>query len=84
MKREYAKPIVVFENFTLSTNIASGCEVKTNLHSKGGCGWIPSDRWTGGPIFTDASTNCQVTPANSDYDGLCYHVPTESYNLFNS
>lgn len=83
MKKEYVKPIVVFEDFTLNTNIAGSCEVKTNLHARGSCGWIPNDRWTSGPIFTDASTGCAVTPSGT-YDTLCYHVPNEANNLFNS
>lgn len=84
MKREYAKPIIVFEDFTLSTSIASDCEAKTNLQAKGSCGWIPNDRWDRGPIFTDASTGCEITQSQAGYDTLCYHVPSESYNLFNS
>ena len=84
MKKEYVKPIVVFEDFTLNTNIAGSCEAKTNLQARGGCGWIPDDRWTLGAIFTDASTGCEVTPSKAGYDTLCYHVPDESYNLFNS
>ena len=84
MKREYAKPIIVFEDFTLTTSIASGCEVKTNLQAMGNCGWIPSDRWNQGAIFMDSSTGCAITPSQTVYDTLCYHVPTESYNLFNS
>ena len=84
MKKEYVKPIVVFEDFTLNTNIAGSCEEKTNLPARGSCGWIPDDRWILGPIFTGASTGCAVTPSEAGYDTLCYHVPNESYNLFNS
>lgn len=84
MKREYAKPIIVFEDFTLNTSIASGCEAKTDLQAMGSCGWIPNDRWTQGPIFTDSSTGCAITSSKAGYDTLCYHVPNESYNLFNS
>lgn len=84
MKREYTKPIVVFEDFTLSTNIAGDCEVKTNLQNKDGCGWVPHDRWTLGVIFASATTGCEITPSDAGYDTLCYHVPSESYNLFNS
>ena len=37
MKKEYSKPIVVFENFTLSTNIAGTCESIVGNPSKGTC-----------------------------------------------
>lgn len=84
MKREYAKPIIVFEDFTLNTSIASGCEAKTNLQAMGNCGWIPNAHWNQGAIFMDSSTGCAITPSQAGYDTLCYHVPTESYNLFNS
>lgn len=81
MKKAYVKPEVAFFDFTLSTNIAAGCEEKTNLPSIDACGWRPDERWPG-VIFTDASTGCTQTPAGSGYDALCYHVPTEAYNLF--
>lgn len=84
MKKEYAKPVIMFEDFTLNTSIASGCEAKTNLQARGSCGWIPNDRWDKGAIFTDPSTGCDITPSQAGYDTLCYHVPNESYNLFNS
>ena len=84
MKREYAKPIIVFEDFTLNTSIASGCEAKTDLQAMGNCGWIPNAHWKQGAIFMDSSTGCVITPSQAGYDTLCYHVPNESYNLFNS
>lgn len=84
MKKEYAKPVIMFEDFTLNTSIASGCEAKTNLQARGSCGWIPDDRWNQGAIFIDSSTGCAITPPEGKYDTLCYHVPNESYNLFNS
>lgn len=83
MKREYTKPFVVFENFSMSTNIAAGCEVKTNLPAPGIlCGYKP-DRWVGDPVFTEANNGCISKPPTG-MDAICYHVPSESYNLFAS
>ena len=78
MKKAYAKPEIAFFDFTLSTSIAAGCEVKTDLQSQGICGYKPEPRWPG-VIFVDGTT-----PTESGPDTLCYHVPTEAYNLFNS
>ena len=33
MKKLYSKPEIIFESFTLSTNIAANCELKTALPS---------------------------------------------------
>ena len=38
MKKKYEKPMVLFEDFTMSTNIASQCEVTTNLQGYQECG----------------------------------------------
>ena len=82
MKKAYSKPEVAFFDFTLSTNIAAGCEEKTHLPAIDSCGWKPDPKWPG-TIFTDPTDGiCTQTPAGTKYDALCYHVPTEAYNLF--
>ena len=89
MKREYTKPDILFESFSLSTSIAGDCAVKTNTPAEGKCG-VPS---TGlGIIFTTALTSvCTfgvvddgtfVVPGSNDR--VCYHTPTPVNNLFNS
>ena len=83
MKKAYVKPEIAFFDFTLSTSIAAGCEVKTDLQSLHICGFKPDPRWDG-VIFVDETTGCNQTSTNSGYDTLCYHIPTEAYNLFNS
>jgi hypothetical protein len=87
MKKEYSKPIVVFENFSLSTNIAGTCESIVGNPSKGTCAVLG----TGGiAVFTsEMSGICFFTPTDmggeeDKWDGFCYHVPTEYNNLFNS
>ena len=85
MKKVYEKPVILFENFSLSTSIAGDCETPfVNNATKGTCG-VP----TSAPhltVFTDESTGCTIPDSDNDdmYGGLCYHVPTEYNNLFNS
>lgn len=87
MKKAYKKPVIVFEDFSLSTNIAAGCEEILNLPSTNAC--FPTfGRKT---LFSDQySDSCgykvvEGTPdPDVNYDGFCYHNPSESYNLFNS
>lgn len=81
MTKEYVKPQIVFEEFSLSTNIAAGCEGRVDNPSKGVCAIIG----TGGiNMFVDTVEACDFTPPDEKHNGFCYHVPTEDKNLFNS
>lgn len=87
MKKTYSKPEILFESFTMSTNIAAGCEKIVGNPSKGSCAVNSS----GGISVFDATVGaaCAFTPGDMGteedmYDGFCYHVPTEYNNLFNS
>ena len=80
MKKLYTKPQVVFENFSLSTNIAS-CEVHANA-DRGSCGceFIP-----GLTLFVSDIGKCVIMAEDGvDNDGLCYHNPSDIYNVFKS
>ena len=83
-KRLYNKPEIVFEDFSLSTNIALGCDVKTHTPAAEKCGL---EVVTGKFVFISELTGCNytagVTPEGI-YNGICYDVPTESNDLFNS
>lgn len=87
MKKVYIKPEIMFEDFTLSTNIAGDCEGEfVNNATKGACAVIG----TGGVmIFSENMGVCEFTPgafgqADDTWNGLCYHVPNAEHNLFNS
>lgn len=87
MKKVYEKPAIVFESFALSENIAANCESIVGNPSKGTCAVIG----TGGiALFDNTVGACVFTPTDmgyekeDEYDGACYHVPTEYNNLFNS
>ncbi len=85
MKKTYSKPEIEFESFTMSTNIAAGCENIFGLYARGTCG-IPTSA-PGMTIFNTAASgsDCSVSGGDGEeYGGLCYHVPIAGENLFNS
>lgn len=89
MKKTYSKPEIVFESFSLSTNIAGDCETKTNTQYSGSCGYP----LRGEVLFILGMYGCTTGPQESiagdgstiiGNDEVCYHVPTSYNNLFNS
>ena len=73
----------MFEDFTLSTNIAAGCEVIVEGANAGTCGMEYGTM----VLFQEEITGCKrKVPLDDDgsYNGMCYHVPIENNNLFNS
>ena len=84
MKKVYMKPEIMFESFTLSTNIAGDCEVKTWLPSNNSCGLD----FSGVTVFMTGMNGCtdiQIDSEGGDgeWNNICYHVPYGE-NLFNS
>lgn len=85
MKREYRKPEIMFEDFTLSTNIAGDCEKKTNTPSKMQCAYTVTDEFGDvSNLFLSGIAACDTPQASGQYDGFCYDIPIEAYTLFNS
>lgn len=85
MKKTYNKPEIVFEDFSLSTNIASDCDVKANSPTNNECGL----NFSGLMVFMNGMDGCadiKVDNVGGDgvWNGICYHVPVETSNLFNS
>lgn len=87
MRKTYSKPDIVFENFAISTNIAGDCESIVGNPAKGTCAVLG----TGGIDMFDGTVGavCVFKPEDmggvkDQWDGFCYHVPTEYNNLFNS
>ena len=86
MKKTYSKPHIVIEKFTLNTSIASNCEKPFTLFEQFACG-VPDDNGYGDIIFSfDVASNCTVEGIGDKhiYDGFCYHVPSETNQLFAS
>ena len=80
MKKTYAKPKIIFEDFTLNESIAGDCEVKTYTPAKEQCGLD----FGGDVIFLTSMTGCSDKYDDGEYPGICYHVPDSSNTLFNS
>ena len=86
MKKTYQKPDIMFEDFSLNVSIAGGCERIVGSPSEGSCAIEGSG---GVAVFSETIIACDFTPEGlgqgaDQYDGFCYHVPTEQSNLFNS
>ena len=79
MKKKYSKPIVIVEDFSLQTSIAAGCQFKTDTQVEGACGYPTRN----GIIFTDEIVGCEYKRPDQ-FDSICYHVPTDTSDLFNS
>lgn len=74
MKKVYSKPEIIFESFSLSQNIAAGCEItdpKDPILAMTGVG-------PGGSVGYAFSTSCDVDVTNGggdgEWNGVCYHV----------
>ena len=86
MRKTYSKPEIMFESFTLSSNIAGDCERVVGNPSKGSCGILGNEPGIDN-LFSSSvkgTDGCQMCTDVDNYDGYCYHVPTEDYTLFNS
>lgn len=79
MKKKYEKPVVIIDDFSLSTTIAGDCEFITSNHSEGECGYPTRN----GNVFTSEVTGCKYHEPDTN-DSLCYHVPNDYANIFNS
>ena len=84
MKKHYNKPEIMFEDFTISTNIAAGCERKTNTPYAGTCAYEVKFGKGTTNFFLESITACTTVESDGEYDGFCYHTPTDGNNLFNS
>ena len=82
MKKNYSKPDILFESFSLCSSIAAGCARPIRTQAEMQCALMAGNR----AIFTDAVNACmfKVMDGSAQFDGICYHIPTEYTNLFNS
>ena len=82
MKKDYIKPQIVFECFSLSMNIAE-CDNNVGSPTVDVCGFKDNRDPTGVPVFMDGISGCR-RHEDDGYNGICYHNPSETTNLFNS
>ena len=80
MKKVYSKPVIIYDDFRLSANIAAGCADPTNTPSEGMCGVTVDGA---GTVFITGVTGCEYKESDGTYS-ICYHIPTDETRLFNS
>ena len=83
MKKQYTKPEIMFEDFSLTENIASGCEIIVPTPNGGTCGY-KYEGGNGSKMFTNSVGDCDVKVDDDEKNGFCYHDPISNNNLFNS
>lgn len=81
MKKVYSKPVIIYDDFRLSTNIAAGCEKITTTQAQGTCGIVVDG--IPGMVFSTGISGCTVTGADGEYSE-CYDVPFDYNSLFSS
>lgn len=82
MKKVYSKPEVVFEDFSVTSTIATGCEEICNS-AEYQCAYKFDDGFNIYKLFTvGVVSECRTGPEGI-YDALCYHVP-DGFNTFSS
>lgn len=80
MKREYTRPDIYFDSFSMTSSIANTCEVQAT-YAENICGVRMTESVT---LFVSGITDCTFEVQDGEYDTLCYHVPADNYNVFNS
>lgn len=79
MRKRYEKPKLYYEQFSLSSEIASCANIAT--FEMNGCP-VSVEELGGATIFPDTGICDWYTP-NAD-DMICYHVPTDDMSVFSS
>jgi hypothetical protein len=81
MKKIYSKPDIYFEDFSLSTNIAAGCELQPINAEDTQCAVVYGRYHL---LADDTHCTRAIEDGKNEFNNLCYHVPYESFNVFNS
>lgn len=82
MRKNYSKPEIMFESFAMSVNIAGGCDRIIGDHAAHQC----AVDFGGDMLFLSSVSVCTepVADGSSEANGLCYDVPYDGNELFNS
>lgn len=84
MRKKYSTPMVLFEKFSLSTNIAATCNAQANATERS-CGMAyDGEGFEGMSVFVQGITGCHLVEDDREYNGVCYDVPMGTSILFNS
>lgn len=83
MKKVYSKPEIMFEDFSLNNSITAGCNKIINNSAQTQCALLVEG--IGNVFTTELATICtDFKVPDGGYDGICYHVPVDTNDLFNS
>ena len=83
MRKQYSKPEIMFEDFSLSESIAAGCNVIIPEPVSDECGW-PLEGSNNKVMFLVSMNGCNRQVDDNINNGFCYHVPVDGSMLFNS
>lgn len=89
MKKQYSKPGIIIEDFTIAQNISAGCGAvaggnslgRPNHWAKETCGWVVGDYI----LWVESTGYCNLdTVLNEECEGVCYNNPGAGNTIFNS
>lgn len=86
MKKNYSTPLLMFDSFELSENIATNCTAISN-HDYGECAAVVKDILDESVVMVvfQFTPQCEVISPNPDLeDKVCYHVPYDQNKVFTS
>ena len=88
MKKNYVKPVMGLDLFSLTQSIAETCDVerdaglgKPNHYSKASCGWYLDDD---NIVFVASPTCNSPWGADDPFGALCYNNPEGGTQIFGS
>ncbi len=94
MKKTYGKPMVSFEDFAFSSNIAASCGTNIGIHAQSSSDCTAYGTFSDGSnctfvengvtIFLDFAMGCLATPQDYNPDNLCYHTADAAVRMFMS
>ena len=73
----------MFDSFSMCTSIASTCEVEAAFQQNV-CGVQMGENQTLFVTGLDSVCSWLVEDGSAEFNFLCYHVPSDNYNVFGS
>ena len=89
MKKAYAKPVITFEDFAFSSNVAGECGGVSGIHAQRACQAYGTSGSPTDCMFYDSgfylfNNGCDFGPDDGILGNLCYHVNTAANRIFKS
>ena len=90
MKKAYTKPVITFEDFAFSSNVAGECGGAPGIHGQGTCLAYGGSGSPANCMFCDngfsmfAQGTCDFQPDDGNLGNLCYHVSSAANKIFKS